>query len=107
MSNLLEGIENLIREIIREEVTAILDNRSFPIVTESLPVDRDRPATDRLLKAGEVAEILGVSTQRVYDLSRQRKVNGFPVIILGDRQYRFSRERIRVWLEGGQGEKNQ
>jgi predicted DNA-binding transcriptional regulator AlpA len=102
MSNSIEGIENLIREMIREEVTAILDKQSLPIAKPTLPVERERPPSDRLLKAGEVAEVLGISILRVYDLSRQRKANGFPVITIGERQYRFSRERIYEWLEAGQ-----
>ena len=54
MSNLLEAIENLIREMIREEVNAILDIRSLPTVKESGPSERLRPPSDRLLKAEEV-----------------------------------------------------
>jgi excisionase family DNA binding protein len=111
MGIFIEGVENLLREMIREEVTAILDKRRLPVVKESWPVDREGervgPPSVPLLKAGEVAEILGVSKQRVYDLSRQRKTNGFPVITLGERQYRFSRERIYEWLEGGKRENNQ
>lgn len=57
MSIFLDGVENLIRETIREEVTAILDKRGLPIVKESSRAERDRPPSDQLLKAGEVAPI--------------------------------------------------
>jgi hypothetical protein len=57
MSIFLDGVENLIRETIREEVTAILDKRGLPIVKEASRAERDRPPSDRLLKVGEVAPI--------------------------------------------------
>lgn len=56
-----------------------------------------------LLIADEVAEILRVDRQRVYDLVRS---NSIPVIKLGKRQYRFSRTAIERWVENGGNEKN-
>jgi len=52
----------------------------------------------RVLIADEVAEILRVDRQRVYELARQHKI---PVIRVGERQYRFDAEAIRLWIEGG------
>ena len=54
--------------------------------------------TTRLLKADKVAEILDVSTQRVYALTRERRI---PFIKLGDRQYRYSEAALSAWLEDG------
>jgi len=51
----------------------------------------------RLIKAEKVAEILDVSTQRVYALTRERRI---PFIQLGDRQYRYSEAALQAWLEG-------
>jgi excisionase family DNA binding protein len=51
-----------------------------------------------ILTAPEVAEILNINIQRVYELVRSRKRNGMPVIKLGERQYRFSREAILEWM---------
>jgi excisionase family DNA binding protein len=52
----------------------------------------------RLLVADEVAEMLRVDRQRIYELVRTRKI---PVIRLGERQYRFSADAVRQWLENG------
>jgi excisionase family DNA binding protein len=54
--------------------------------------------TTRLLKADKVAEILDVSTQRVYELTRERRI---PFVQLGDRQYRYSEQALCAWLESG------
>jgi len=53
-----------------------------------------------LLLADEVAKILRVDRQRVYDLARR---NAIPVIRLGERQYRFDAEAIKQWIERGGG----
>jgi excisionase family DNA binding protein len=52
----------------------------------------------QILIANEVAELLRVDRQRVYELARQ---DAIPVIRLGARQYRFDAEAIRQWLERG------
>jgi len=52
----------------------------------------------QILVAGEVAELLRVDRQRVYDLARR---NAIPVIRLGERQYRFDANAIRLWMEQG------
>lgn len=51
-----------------------------------------------ILIADELAEMLRVDRQRVYELVRQNKI---PVIRLGERQYRFDAEAIRQWIERG------
>lgn len=50
--------------------------------------------TDRLLTAEEVAEILGVSPEWVYDAARERRL---PCIRIG-RIVRFRREAIEAWI---------
>jgi excisionase family DNA binding protein len=52
----------------------------------------------QILLADEVAKILRVDRQRVYELARR---NAIPVIRLGERQYRFDANAIRLWMEQG------
>jgi excisionase family DNA binding protein len=52
----------------------------------------------QILIADEVAELLRVDRQRIYQLVR---TNHIPVIRIGPRQYRFSRTAIVQWLENG------
>jgi excisionase family DNA binding protein len=51
-----------------------------------------------ILVADEVAELLRVDKQRVYELVRQRQI---PVIRVGERQYRFSRVAVERWIDNG------
>lgn len=57
---------------------------------------------ERLLLAEDVADILQVDKQRVYELVR---TNQIPVVRLGERQYRFVRSTINAWLEEGGSQK--
>lgn len=52
----------------------------------------------KLLIADEVAQLLRVDKQRIYELVRTKKL---PVIKLGERQYRFSAEAIENFLNSG------
>lgn len=52
----------------------------------------------QILVADEVAEMLRVDRQRIYELVRR---NAIPVIRLGERQYRFDAEAIKQWMERG------
>ena len=52
----------------------------------------------QILIADEVAEMLRVDRQRVYELARR---DAIPVIRLGERQYRFDAEAIKQWIERG------
>ncbi|MGB8509759.1 MAG: helix-turn-helix domain-containing protein [Pyrinomonadaceae bacterium] len=52
----------------------------------------------QILVADEVAELLRVDRQRVYELARR---NAIPVIRLGERQYRFDAEAIQQWMTRG------
>ena len=49
----------------------------------------------KLLKAGEVANVLRVSTARVYELARMKSI---PSITLGQRQIRFDETALRNWI---------
>lgn len=51
-----------------------------------------------ILVADEVAQLLRVDKQRVYELVR---TNAIPFITLGERQYRFARTAIEKWLKDG------
>jgi excisionase family DNA binding protein len=51
-----------------------------------------------LLKAEEVAKILNVDRQRVYELAR---TNQLPTVVVGARQYRWSSAVVNRWIENG------
>ncbi len=51
-----------------------------------------------ILLAKEVARELRVDTQRIYEMCRTKSI---PFILLGQRQYRFSKQSIEKWLENG------
>lgn len=52
----------------------------------------------QILVAEEVAELLRIDKQRVYELVRARQI---PFIRLGERQYRFSAQAIKDFLNDG------
>ncbi len=52
----------------------------------------------QILIADELADMLRVDRQRIYELVRR---DAIPVIRLGERQYRFDAEAIRKWIEHG------
>lgn len=54
--------------------------------------------SSEILVADEVADLLRVDRQRVYELARRKLI---PVICIGERQYRFSKIAIENWLEQG------
>jgi excisionase family DNA binding protein len=58
---------------------------------------------ENILVADEVAQMLRVDKQRVYELVR---TNQLPVIRLGERQYRFSAAEIQRWLSKGGSKKS-
>ena len=68
----------------------------FP--AESFVLGRENIMNNDILVADEVAKLLRVDKQRVYELVR---TNQIPVIRLGERQYRFSRTAIEDFLNGG------
>jgi len=56
-----------------------------------------RSADNSLLGASDVANRLGISTNRVYDLARMKLL---PVVRIG-RQVRFDGDAIEAWIEAG------
>lgn len=52
----------------------------------------------QILVAEEVADLLRIDKQRVYELVRQSQI---PFIRLGERQYRFSKQAIEKFLLDG------
>lgn len=58
----------------------------------------------QILVAEEVAELLRVDKQRVYELVRTKQI---PVIRLGERQYRFSADAVERWLNAGGNQKGE
>lgn len=104
LSELLDEIENRLRQIVREEVKAALLELKDPTSAVKFRNNFERKRANdsknlpELLTAPQVAEILGVSVQRVYEITRQRKSTGFPVIVIGERSYRFSKEAILEWI---------
>lgn len=51
-----------------------------------------------ILLAEEVAQLLRVDKQRIYELTRQNAIPG--IIRLGERQYRYSAQAIEDFLNG-------
>ncbi|MGA1354446.1 MAG: helix-turn-helix domain-containing protein [Candidatus Limnocylindrus sp.] len=50
--------------------------------------------SDKLLNAKQIADFLGISTDKVYVLVREA---GMPHLRLGPRLLRFDREAVRSW----------
>lgn len=53
---------------------------------------------EKLLTANDVSEVLQIDLQRVYDLTRRKLL---PVVVLGERQYRYSKQAIERFIESG------
>ncbi len=58
----------------------------------------------QILLADEVAILLRVDKQRIYEMVR---TNLIPFIRLGERQYRFDKEIIETWIDNGGNLKKQ
>lgn len=54
--------------------------------------------TEKLLKVNEVGELLDLKPARIYELCREKAI---PFILIGQRQYRFSRTALHNWIENG------
>ena len=53
---------------------------------------------EKLLTAIDVSEILDLKPARVYELCREKRL---PFILIGQRQYRFSKTALAVWVDNG------
>jgi excisionase family DNA binding protein len=67
--------------------------------TSLVAARRTRGRDDQLLSADEVAEMIGMTTDYVYDLSRRGQI---PTITFG-RKRRYRRESVVRWLENLEG----
>lgn len=54
--------------------------------------------TEKLLKVKDVGELIDCKPARVYELCRE---NSIPFILIGQRQYRFSRTALQNWIDNG------
>lgn len=54
--------------------------------------------TEKLLKVDEVSEFLDLKPARIYELCREKRL---PFILIGQRQYRFSKTVLTNWIENG------
>jgi predicted DNA-binding transcriptional regulator AlpA len=57
-----------------------------------------------IMNADALASWLGVDRQRIYHLCRTDPE--FPVILLGQKQYRFSKTAVQRWLDRGGSKKD-
>jgi excisionase family DNA binding protein len=55
-------------------------------------------SSPKILIADEVARLLRIDRQRVYELVRKKAI---PFILLGERQYRFDEEQILNFIKRG------
>ena len=104
LADLINEIEEKLRLIVREEIQkALLESKNPSIACEHIWSAKKKEFSSTsfpsILTAKDVAEILGINVQRVYELVRARKTSGLPVIILGERQYRFSKDAILEWIK--------
>lgn len=60
--------------------------------------------TERLLKVDDVGEFLDLKPARIYELCRQKSI---PFILIGQRQYRFSKFALMEWIENGGNQQNE
>ncbi len=61
--------------------------------------------TEKLMKVPEVSDFLDLKPARVYELCRTD--NNFPFILIGQRQYRFSKTALLNWIENGGNRKSE
>ncbi len=54
--------------------------------------------SEKLLKVADVGEILDLKPARIYELCREKSI---PFILIGQRQYRFSKNALQKWIENG------
>ncbi len=54
--------------------------------------------TEKLLKVDDVGKFLDLKPARIYELCRQKSI---PFILIGQRQYRFSKTALQNWIDNG------
>jgi predicted site-specific integrase-resolvase len=53
---------------------------------------------EKLMTAKDITEVFGIELQRVYELTRRKLL---PCVVLGERQYRYSKTAIERFIENG------
>jgi predicted site-specific integrase-resolvase len=53
---------------------------------------------EKLMTAKDITEVFGIELQRVYELTRRKLL---PCVVLGERQYRYSRQAIERFIADG------
>jgi excisionase family DNA binding protein len=74
------------------------------VVSASLFILEGENMDKQILVADDVAKILRIDRQRVYELVRTKSI---PFIRLGERQYRFSARAIQEFLDNGGTQKEE
>jgi hypothetical protein len=64
----------------------------------------NKMSLEKLMTAKDITEVFDIDLQRVYSLTRR---NLLPTVKLGDRQYRYSRQAIERFIEGGGNQKSE
>lgn len=54
--------------------------------------------TEKLMKVSGVCEMFDLKPARIYELCREKTI---PFILIGQRQYRFSKTALENWIERG------
>jgi len=54
--------------------------------------------SEKLIKVEDVCELLDLKPARIYELCREKSI---PFILIGQRQYRFSKTALQNWIENG------
>ncbi len=54
--------------------------------------------TEKLMKVADVGDLLDLKPARIYELCREKAI---PFILIGQRQYRFSKTVLENWIENG------
>lgn len=54
--------------------------------------------TEKLMKVADVGEMFDLKPARIYELCREKSI---PFILIGQRQYRFSKTALQNWIENG------
>lgn len=80
-----------------DKISGLHYNTSMGASPKFLSLPLNQPSRLRLLNMQEVAERLGVSLQRAYEMGRTGLL---PIVRLG-RQMRVEEGRLVTWVEGG------
>lgn len=54
--------------------------------------------SEKLMKVADVGELLDLKPARIYELCREKAI---PFILIGQRQYRFSKSALENWIANG------